>query len=51
MVPHAYVGKRVTVKVKNGLVRIFHDDTFLVLYRIPEGKGHILAEPRCQQEC
>jgi transposase len=46
MVPHAYVGKRVVVKVKNGLVRIFHDDTFLVLYRIPEGKGHILTEPR-----
>ena len=32
--------------MKQGLLKIFHDDTFLALYRVPEGKGHVVADPR-----
>lgn len=45
VVPHKYVGQKVLLKVKNGIVRVFHDDTLLVVYQIPEGKGHLVAYP------
>jgi hypothetical protein len=44
LVPHHYVGKKVLLKIKNGVVRIFHDEVFLVAYRIPEGKGKLVAK-------
>lgn len=44
-VPHKYVGKSVLLKIKNGFMRVFHDDTELVTYRIAEGKGNIVSHP------
>jgi transposase len=46
VVPHKVVGKRVVLKIKNGILRIFHDETVLAVYRIPEGKGALRAHPR-----
>lgn len=43
VVPHKYVGKKVLLKVKNGMVRIFHNEELLVTYLIPEGKGTMVA--------
>jgi hypothetical protein len=44
-VPHKYVGKQVLLKVKNGFMRIFYDDTWLVTYRIAPGKGQMVSQP------
>jgi transposase len=46
LVPHHYVGKKVLLKIKNGVVQIFHDEVFLVVYRIPEGKGELVSDQR-----
>ena len=46
VVPHRYVGRAVLLKVKEGIVRIFHDEELLAVYRIPEGKGQLVANPR-----
>ncbi len=44
-VPHKYVGKPVLLKIKNGFLRAFYDDTELVTYRISLGKGQIVSHP------
>jgi transposase len=46
VIPHHYVGKKVLVKIKDGLLRVFSDDVLLVTYHIPEGKGQVVADPR-----
>lgn len=46
VVPHKMVGKKVLLKIKDGLLRIFHDEILLAVYRIPEGKGKLMAHPR-----
>ncbi len=46
VVPHKYVGCIVLLKVKNGIVRTYHDEELLVVYRIPEGKGKVVSDPR-----
>jgi hypothetical protein len=45
VVPHKYVGKKVIMKVKNGMIRICHDEELLVTYLIPEGKGTMVSYP------
>jgi transposase len=46
LVSHTCVGKKLLLKIKNGIIRIYHDDKLLVVYRIPEGKGHLVADQR-----
>ena len=46
VVPHRAVGRRVMLKVKNGLIRIYHDQDLLASYREPQGKHHDVANPR-----
>jgi len=46
MVPHALVKKNLVLRVKNGVVRMFHDDRFIVSYTIPKAKGQFLFEQR-----
>ena len=46
VVPHEYVGKKVLLKVRDGVVRVFDDDRMVTAYRIPEGKGQTLAHPQ-----
>ena len=45
VVPHKYVGKTVVLKVKDGTIRICHDEEVLVTYLIPEGKGQMVSYP------
>ena len=46
VVPHRAVGQRVMLKVKNGLIRIYHDQDLLASYREPQGKHQLVADPR-----
>ncbi len=49
VVPHEYVGKKVLLKIRDGILRVFDDDRMLTVYRIPEGKGQTLAHPQFYQ--
>lgn len=42
--PHV-VGKRILLKVKNGILRLFHDAELLAVYAIPETKGQTIGIP------
>lgn len=45
-VPHRAVGKKVMLKIKHNLVRIYHDQDLLATYQQPEGKGQTIGDPR-----
>jgi len=45
-VPHRAVGKKVMLKIKHNLIRIYHDQDLLITYQQPEGKGQIIGDPR-----
>ena len=46
MVPHTLVGENLVLRVKNRVIRIYHDSTHIVTYCIPEQKGQFLFEQR-----
>lgn len=46
VVPHTLVGKKIILRVKDGIMRIFSDDTLFVTYEIPEEKGHLVQDKR-----
>jgi transposase len=46
VVPHRMVGKRVLLKVKAGLVRMYDDQDLLASYQEPRTKHNLLADPR-----
>jgi transposase len=46
VVPHTLVGKKIILRVKDGIMRIFSDDALVVTYDIPEGKGHLVQDKR-----
>jgi transposase len=46
VVPHTLVGKKLILRVKDGVMRIFSDDCLVVTYEIPEGKGHLVQDRR-----
>jgi transposase len=46
MVHHTLVGKDLVLRVKNRVIRIYHDSTHIVTYMIPEQKGQFLFEQR-----
>jgi transposase len=46
VVPHPLVGKKIILRVKDGVMRIFADDALIVTYEIPEGKGHLVQDRR-----
>lgn len=46
VVPHTLVRRSVLLKVKNGILRVYDDDTLAAEYRIPEVKGQLLSHPR-----
>lgn len=45
VVPHTLVGRSVLLKIKNGILRVYDDDTLAAEYRIPEAKGQLLSHP------
>lgn len=44
-VAHEYVGQKVLLRIRGGIIRIMCDDKLLTHYRIPEGKGHFVVHP------
>jgi transposase len=46
VVPHKLVGKKIILRVKDRRMRIFSDDSLIVTYAIPEGKGHLVQDKR-----
>lgn len=46
VVPHTLVGKQIILRVKNTTMRIFYNDSLIVTYSIPEGKGHLVQDKR-----
>lgn len=46
MAPHTLVGKQVVLRVKDGTIRIFHDDQLAATYMAPSGKGQFVADSR-----
>ena len=46
VVPHTLVGKKIILRVKDGIMRVFSDDSLIVTYEIPEGKGHLIQDTR-----
>lgn len=46
VLPHTLVGKKIILRVKDGIMRIFSDDSLIVTYEIPEGKGHLVQDKR-----
>ena len=44
-VPPQAVGKKVLLKVKDAVVRIYHDAELLALYQVPEQKGQTIGIP------
>jgi hypothetical protein len=45
MAPHAFVGKHITLRVKDTTLRMFDNDRLLAEYAVPEGKGHSVKDP------
>jgi len=46
VVPHTLVGKKILLRVKEKVMRIFSDDSLVITYEIPEGKGHLVQDKR-----
>ncbi len=46
MLPHRAVGKKVMLRVKDDVIRAYDGPELLVSYRIPEGRGHLVADKR-----
>jgi hypothetical protein len=49
VVPHECVGRQVLLRVKDGCLRIFDNERLIAVYRIPEGKGQTMSDPRFYQ--
>jgi hypothetical protein len=49
VVAHTLVGKQVLARKQDNTLRIFADEQLVVTYAIPEGKGHLVADPRFYQ--
>jgi len=45
-VPHGLVGKNLVLRVKDNIIRIFHDDNHIITYVIPERKGQFVFDQR-----
>jgi hypothetical protein len=46
VVPHELAGKKVLLRVRDDLLRIFDDDKLVTIYRIPHDKGQTIAHPQ-----
>jgi transposase len=43
LVPHHVVGKTVLLKIKNGMIRFYHDHDFLVSYQEPDTRHNLIG--------
>lgn len=44
LIPRHLVGKRVLLKIKHGVIRIFHDHDFVISYRQASGKHELVGD-------
>ncbi|MFH1123195.1 MAG: IS21 family transposase, partial [Pseudomonadota bacterium] len=44
-VPYEVIGKKVMLKVKGQLIRIYQDQDLLASYQEPPGKGQVIGDP------
>jgi len=49
-VPYHVVGKKVMLKVKGDLIRIYHDQELLASYREPKSKNNFISDPRIYEQ-
>lgn len=49
VVPHEYVGEKVLLKIRDGVMRIFKDDQMIAVYNIPTSKGEVIANSKFYQ--
>jgi transposase len=49
-VPYHVVGKKVMLKIKGDLIRIYHDQELLASYREPETKNNLISDPRIYEQ-
>ncbi len=45
LVPHHFAGKRVMLKIKGRMIRIFHDQDLIASYEEPDAKHTIVGDP------
>jgi len=43
LIPHHLVGKKVLLKIKNGVIRIFHDHDFVISYQEAAGRHELVG--------
>ena len=46
VVPHTLVGQLLTLRVKDESIRIFNDNTLIVFYKIPKGRGELVQNKK-----
>jgi len=46
VVPHTLVGQMLTLRVKDKSIRIFNDNTLVVSYEIPKGRGCLIQDKK-----
>jgi hypothetical protein len=49
-VPYHVVGKKVMLKIKDNLIRLYHDQELLVSYREPESKNNRIGNSRFYEQ-
>ena len=49
-VPYHVVGKKVMLKIKGDLIRIYHDQELLASYREPKTKNNLISDPRIYEQ-
>ncbi|MEA3378788.1 MAG: IS21 family transposase [Nanoarchaeota archaeon] len=49
VIAHECVGKKVLLKIRDGIIRIFDDDQMIAVYKIPPGKGQVIENPKFYQ--
>ena len=48
--PYHVVGKKVMLKIKDDLIRIYHDQELLASYREPKTKNNLISDPRIYEQ-
>ena len=44
LIPHRYVGRKVTIRLRHTTLRVYDDATWLQTYEVPTGKGHVVGD-------
>jgi transposase len=50
IVPPKVVGKRILLKIKDGIIRFFYDDELLATYTEPDGKHQLIGDQRFYEQ-